>query len=1018
MKTENNNLSRSFNYERKTEIFNLVRWSKNYFSIILNYLKYPTYQGFNNSIKNSPQNYNTLSLIGGKSKTLKTVNSASINTIYFSADIFVRRIKNAGGNLFSLNINKTPIEGLVLPLNEKDKFIRAFENMHFSELGWKTFIFDDHLYIVSKKDYKLLENNGCLKRGNLRKQFSSSIQLKNKELEFQTKSTVILCPGTLGKISSKGMMCDTGFFLLKGLNVLAFDYPGSGLSKGYISKKEIDASLDTLHHFLNKKKEVANEQMLIHGHCFGSGPAASFAARHKGVHLSLKEAYWDSQQLAIEKINKNSHYLLRKVQAIYFKIFGFDYKLDEYLKEVKGSTFIAINDTDELINHEHDKRNIKALNNSDNNAFKITNFCAKHGGPLSDFCKKGQQKGSKKHTYYEDKAKEAIGISKDDKNWVLLQPVDRDKKRKPEKEFAEFLSKAGLTSGSLLNSLSKSNETIDHNQIEKVKGKEKDRDHSNELFLFCLSKQNIRKPYNQVKALIIEQYGKRLFEEVDQCYEFEGDLTPEQVRQLLVSCALKVKTEDLQLLHQELCEGNLTLRCGDRLTEQEKSELTSVKFNNLNDAQLHILINLYRSVPLNGKLKPITKVLYKNKVPKFSNNILFENHLTTLIYFEQIEKWQLSRKEENFDIWQKQASGEFMARYISYAFPKETSAKQDIHGIIFPTLNEKGEVSFRTVQESVHKKGLVAHFCVPLSKGQWFNKNNPSSSKFPIDVTFRGTYCQDSLKRDIFEGPEPGEQTYEQLNFKLQKCFSKCIKGHDKVDVKVYGHSLGFDDAFRFMANVTDVLANKPIEEKIPELYSSKNHTVFHKDFQNIQTMEFYGWNGPKLRRRTINKYNNNRIALLKRNHPIRLRHFINIVDEDAIQSFGKCYPGYARDKDRKAGLDPKTDTFIFNYKFEDKIASIGSTMDSHMSCCLATDRPVVKEIMDEEALIRNLGPHSQFFRFFGGVSKRIKRMPKNINYLVRLLAQTLIGKLGSKKIVNPDFKMKKLSKSIKQQQP
>lgn len=73
----------------------------------------------------------------------------------------------------------------------------------------------------------------------------------------------------------------------QGFGILAYDYPGYGLSEGSPNESGCYAAIDAAYKFLVTEKQIPNEQITIVGQSVGSGPACWLAEREDTAGLVL-----------------------------------------------------------------------------------------------------------------------------------------------------------------------------------------------------------------------------------------------------------------------------------------------------------------------------------------------------------------------------------------------------------------------------------------------------------------------------------------------------------------------------------------------------------------------------------------------------------------------------------------------------------------------------------------------------------------------------------------------------------
>jgi hypothetical protein len=77
----------------------------------------------------------------------------------------------------------------------------------------------------------------------------------------------------------------------RGYSVLAYDYPGYGLSSGRPSESGAYAAIDACYRYLTQQQGLAPERIILYGRSLGSGPAVDLAARRPAAALILESGF-------------------------------------------------------------------------------------------------------------------------------------------------------------------------------------------------------------------------------------------------------------------------------------------------------------------------------------------------------------------------------------------------------------------------------------------------------------------------------------------------------------------------------------------------------------------------------------------------------------------------------------------------------------------------------------------------------------------------------------------------------
>lgn len=159
-----------------------------------------------------------------------------------------------------------------------------------------------------------------------------------------SKPTVIISPGS-GMVypAYKGLAVA---YLLRGINVMMFDFRGYGNSQGSPTEIRTKLDLETAYQYVQTQHRVKNEDLIVHGHCLGGGPASDLAARRVGVNLILDRSFSQFREIASLRFP-----LFKKlIAAIMPSIVN--YNNAENLRNVRGHIAIALAADDAVIPEE------------------------------------------------------------------------------------------------------------------------------------------------------------------------------------------------------------------------------------------------------------------------------------------------------------------------------------------------------------------------------------------------------------------------------------------------------------------------------------------------------------------------------------------------------------------------------------------------------------------------------------------------------------------------------------------
>ncbi|MBI3211747.1 MAG: alpha/beta fold hydrolase [Simkania negevensis] len=132
-------------------------------------------------------------------------------------------------------------------------------------------------------------------------------------------------------------------YLMRGMNVMLIDQRGYGKSQGNPTDDKTKLDLEAVYQYLQQKKNIKNQHLLVHGYCMGGGIASDLAARRKGVNLLLDRSFAEYRDVG--------EALYPSMRAILHRILPWiaDYNNAKNLEKVQGHIAIETDSADEAI---------------------------------------------------------------------------------------------------------------------------------------------------------------------------------------------------------------------------------------------------------------------------------------------------------------------------------------------------------------------------------------------------------------------------------------------------------------------------------------------------------------------------------------------------------------------------------------------------------------------------------------------------------------------------------------------
>lgn len=217
---------------------------------------------------------------------------------------------------------------------------------------------DDHVEVEqndAEESYLSIKNNESVewaKKLGLELNPQRQMILANGMLEKEDQYTsgkprpvALICPGR--DMSFPAYKSVAVSYLMRGIDVMLFDYPGVGKSKGTPTDHNTKLAAETCYQYLVKEKKLQNRDILVHGHSLGGGIASDLAARRKGVHLFLDRSF-----TSFTRVSQDKFPLMKPlIKLIGPRIANFNNSAN--LPKVEGMVAIGHGQKDRMIPHTH-----------------------------------------------------------------------------------------------------------------------------------------------------------------------------------------------------------------------------------------------------------------------------------------------------------------------------------------------------------------------------------------------------------------------------------------------------------------------------------------------------------------------------------------------------------------------------------------------------------------------------------------------------------------------------------------
>lgn len=369
-----------------------------------------------------------------------------------------------------------------------------------------------------------------------------------------------------------------------------------------------------------------------------------------------------------------------------------------------------------------------------------------------------------------------------------------------------------------------------------------------------------------VKAVIADLYGESAFDRAIERMNLVSErvLSDDAVRALIVSIVANVTLEDLEKIYENR---------DNQIFNFPKDVGAFIKdFKELSVEETVMLLRSVRNV----NYKTVSVSENHPSSSQLKHNKYFLDGLN-----EMCEYSGKAEAGESVGDLKKFAYAEYFAHDLVYRLFKEPETTFS-EGVLIPFFDKKNNISLNEVHTLVSNSGLhgvtFEPVCVP-----------EDAKKVRVQVVFRGTNCNASVKRDTsfsekefaygFEGPgrmsfkAQEEVMIQRLQSRIDIITASGEKGR-KVCLEFMGHSLGGSDAMRKLELYTDHLVNN------------------EEDRVKVYGMNLFAFNSPAIESDKVLRFSQN-VAQLP--YPFKLRYFD--AHGDAVQEFGKTRLGYLNEE-------------------------------------------------------------------------------------------------------------------------
>jgi hypothetical protein len=161
---------------------------------------------------------------------------------------------------------------------------QVLENLEISKTPWILKEYGDKAFLVRRRDLPNVEL--CHRQDPT----FSNLEMQEAKPVTDTKQqgTVILSMNQTEIYEQYGSEYLT--FALEGVNVMAYNNGGKGLSEGKSNTDSINNSIEVVYEYLKEHKNVPDEKIIAKGQCFGGAPTAWLGREHPNINVMIDQS--------------------------------------------------------------------------------------------------------------------------------------------------------------------------------------------------------------------------------------------------------------------------------------------------------------------------------------------------------------------------------------------------------------------------------------------------------------------------------------------------------------------------------------------------------------------------------------------------------------------------------------------------------------------------------------------------------------------------------------------------------
>lgn len=170
------------------------------------------------------------------------------------------------------------------------------------QTSWQLVFGDnDNVYLVRRSDGPALE---MFFMPNRFKDPEMTLSIADAEPLEPTKKTILITQNQTDIYEQH--VSEIFSYALEGINVLAYNNPGKGLSTGLADNANLNASIESAYQYLHQIRKVKDEDIIAKGQCFGAAPTGWLGRKHPKINLIMDQNLANFHEKVMKEVRLTS----------------------------------------------------------------------------------------------------------------------------------------------------------------------------------------------------------------------------------------------------------------------------------------------------------------------------------------------------------------------------------------------------------------------------------------------------------------------------------------------------------------------------------------------------------------------------------------------------------------------------------------------------------------------------------------------------------------------------------------